>query len=123
MMEILDVTNTGRRRRFSVAEKIRIVEESLAGPNLARATARRHGIALSGLYEWRRLYHRGELGGSVPSFRPVELFHEIQAEAALTAPGGSEKVEIVLLNGRRLVVPAAISSDALARFIAVAERA
>lgn len=60
MIEILDVVDTGRRRRFSVSEKIRIVEESLAGPNLARSTARRHGIALSGLYLWRRQYRCGE---------------------------------------------------------------
>ena len=65
MIEILDVVDTGRRRRFSVSEKIRIVEESLAGPNnLARSTARRHGIALTGLYLWRRQYRRGELGWS-----------------------------------------------------------
>ncbi|WP_111467535.1 transposase [Cereibacter changlensis] len=60
MIEILDVVNSGRRRRFRVAEKMRIVEEGLAGPNQARSTARRHGIALSGLYLWRRQYRRGD---------------------------------------------------------------
>ncbi|WP_444462231.1 transposase [Rhodobacter capsulatus] len=74
MLEILDVTNTGRRRRFSLAEKIRIVEESLSGPKLARATARRYGIALSGLYQWRRQYQRGELGGRFPRFGPSSCF-------------------------------------------------
>lgn len=91
MMKILDVSNTGGRRRFSVAEKIRVVEESLASSNLARATARRHGIALCGFYQWRRLYYRGELGGSAPGFRSVDPLQEIQAETALTAPRGSEK--------------------------------
>ncbi|WP_444464228.1 transposase [Rhodobacter capsulatus] len=72
MLEILDVTNTGRRRRFSLAEKIRIVEESLSGPKLARATARRYGIALSGLYQWRRQYQRGELGGDLRESRRAQ---------------------------------------------------
>ena len=37
MLEVMDVVDTGRRRRFSVAEKIRIVEESLSGPNMVRS--------------------------------------------------------------------------------------
>jgi len=125
MMEVMDVVDTGRRRRFSVGEKVRIVEESLSGQNLARATARRYGIALSGLYLWRRQYQRGELGGPAPRFRPVEFPPETSAAAAaaLAGPEGGDKIEVVLLNGRRLVVPTAVSTDVLARFIAMVERA
>jgi len=123
MLEVMDVVETGRRRRFSDGEKVRIVEESLSGQNLARATARRHGIALSGLYLWRRQYQRGELGGLAPRFRPVEFLPETSAAAALAAPDGGDKIEIVPLNGRRLVVPTSVSPDVLARFIAMAERA
>ena len=79
MLEVMDVVETGRRRRFSVAEKVRIVEESLSGPNLVRSTARRYGIAVSGLYLWRRQYQRGELGGSAPAFHAVEFFPEAAA--------------------------------------------
>ncbi len=43
-LEVMDVVDTGRRRRFSVAELIRIVEESLSGPNMVRSTARRYGV-------------------------------------------------------------------------------
>lgn len=52
MLEVMEVVDTDRRRRFSVADKIRIVEESLAGPNMVRSTARRYGVAVSGLYPW-----------------------------------------------------------------------
>ena len=38
----LEVVETGRRRRWSIEEKLRIVSESLSGPRLASATARRH---------------------------------------------------------------------------------
>jgi transposase len=39
----LEVVETGRRRRWSDAEKLRIVAESMAGPRLVSATARRRG--------------------------------------------------------------------------------
>jgi transposase len=45
----LEVVETGRRRRWSEDEKVRIVLESLAGPRLVAATARRHGISRSQL--------------------------------------------------------------------------
>ena len=82
MLEVMDVVDTGRRR-FSIAEKIRIVEESQSGPNMVRSTARRYGVAVSGLYRWRRQYQRGELGGSAPSFHAVEFF---PAASALETP-------------------------------------
>jgi transposase len=122
MMEILDVVDTGRRRRFSVAEKVRIVEESLAGPNLARSTARRHGIALSGLYLWRRQYRRGELSGAEPTFRPVAFLTE-PAAAPPQHCAASEKIEILLSNGRRIVVSATIDPKALARLLPVLDLA
>ena len=40
----LEIVDTGRRRRWPDETKVRIVEESLSGPRLASATARRHGI-------------------------------------------------------------------------------
>jgi len=46
MLEILDVTNTGQRSRFSREEKIRMVEDSFSGRNMARATARRYRRAV-----------------------------------------------------------------------------
>ena len=124
MLEVMDVVDTGRRRRFSVAEKIRIVEESLSGLNMVRSTARRYGIAVSGLYLWRKQYQRGELGGSAPAFHAVEFFPEAVA-AALQAPVACEssQVEIVLLDGRRLLVADTINPAVLTRLVGLVERA
>lgn len=44
-VEVLSVTDSGRRRRWSAAEKIRIVEESLSRPRSVALTARRHDIS------------------------------------------------------------------------------
>ena len=49
------------RRRWSAAEKLRIVEESFSAPRLASATARRHGISNQLLFAWRKVCE-GRLG-------------------------------------------------------------
>ncbi len=58
----LEVVETGRRRRWSEEQKLRIVLESLAGPRLASATARRHGISRSLLTRWRREFRPTQEG-------------------------------------------------------------
>ncbi|HIF10912.1 MAG TPA: hypothetical protein EYQ81_14465 [Sneathiellales bacterium] len=47
----MDIVETGRRRRWRVAEKIRIVEESLAGRRRASATAQCHELPNSLLFK------------------------------------------------------------------------
>lgn len=49
----LEIVETGRRRRWSAAEKLRIVEESFSGPRLVSATARHHGLSKQLLFSWR----------------------------------------------------------------------
>ena len=130
MVTTLDVVDTGRRRRWTEAEKLRIVEQSLAGPRLVSSTARRHGITRSLLSTWRRLHAEGRLAGGDgwgPSFAPVMVAPEpLQAPAAVPeAPPAPEagRVEIVLTNGRRIVVGAGVEAGALAQLIVVVERA
>lgn len=50
----LEVVETGRRRRWTEEEKLRIVAESLSRPRQVSSTARRHGIPRSLLTTWRR---------------------------------------------------------------------
>ena len=125
----LDVVDTGRRRRWADAEKLRIVEESFAGSRLVTATARRHGISRSLLTTWRRLHRQGLLLGgrdAAPGFAPVTVAPERPAapgaRAALPVEA-SARVEIVLLGGRRLLVGAGMDPTALAQLIAVVEGA
>ncbi|PTQ11333.1 hypothetical protein CLG96_09760 [Sphingomonas oleivorans] len=49
------ITSVQRRRRWSVEEKIRIVEETDLPGNTVSLVARRHGIAGNQLFTWRRL--------------------------------------------------------------------
>ena len=49
------ITDGGRRRRWSSAEKLRIVEETLENGTSISVVARRNGVAANLLYRWRRL--------------------------------------------------------------------
>ena len=123
-VEILSVTDTGRRRRWTVAQKVRIVEESFGPRGSMAETARRHDIGRTLLVRWRRQYRNGELaGGAAPlRFMPVTLApHEVPATPPAPepepVPTSTERAEITLLNGRRLSVAAMIDPVALRRLV------
>jgi transposase len=121
----LEVVETGRRRRWSEDEKVRIVLESLAGPRLVSATARRHGISRSQLLAWRRTL-RAERSGSMPGFVPAVIVPEPPSATPQTASRlakpGDDRIEIVLARGRRIIVGAGVDAVALSRVLDVLER-
>jgi len=125
-IEVLSAADGERRRHWSDDDKLRIVEESFIGHRQVTATARRHGICRSLLTTWRRQYRNGELGssGSV-SFAPVTVPKEVsalQANPIDAIPSPDCRVEVALPNGRRLIVPIGVESEALARILAVVDR-
>lgn len=64
-----------QRQRRSIAEKRRIVEETLVpGASVARV-ARAHGINANQVFGWRRLYLAGRLGEPKPGIKllPVRV--------------------------------------------------
>lgn len=63
------------RQRRSIAEKRRMVEETLApGASVARV-ARAHGVNANQVFGWRRLYLAGRLGEQKPGIKllPVRV--------------------------------------------------
>ncbi len=121
-IEVLSAADAARRRPWSDADKIRIVEESFVGHRQVTATARRHGISRSLLTVWRRQYRTGALGRARSSaFIPLMLSAEPPASASAAARSNPEaRVEIALKNGQ-LVVPANVDPDALARLLLVVD--
>ena len=109
----LEIVNTGRRRRWSAAEKLRIVEESFSGPRLASATARRHGISNQLLFAWRKAHRKGQFG-DIPGFVSAMIVPE-QPEKG-SGLGGS-RIEIVSANGRRVIVDCDIDVETLLRIM------
>lgn len=59
MANVEIITDGGRRRRWSAAEKLRIVEETLEDHASISIVARRNGVAPNLLYRWRRLMLEG----------------------------------------------------------------
>src|SRR3712207_8935533 len=70
------ITGVGRRRRWSLEEKARIVAESLDPATTASAVARRYGLHVSQLFTWRQQLQRSALTAATsgaPGFVPVLL--------------------------------------------------
>jgi transposase len=116
----LEVVNTGRRRRWSLDEKLRIVEESFQGHRQVSATARRHDISPSLLYSWRKAFREDRCRhDEVIGFAPAMIVPEEEASPGEAAGGG--RMEIVTTTGRRIIVGADVDAGALARILAVLE--
>jgi transposase len=121
----LEVVNTGRRRRWSFEEKLRIVEESFRGHRQASATARRHDISLSLLFRWRRAFREGRLGMAAdePGLVPAVITPDEEPDDdddGLPMHGG--RMEIVTRRGGRVIVGVDVDAGALARVLDVLDR-
>ena len=116
----MDIIELGRRREFTDAVRLRIVEESYSAPRLASATARKYGLSRSQLNTWRRAYREGRLAiGDFDGFVPALVVTEatMSAPVPLNSPSGAGRMEIVIANGRRVVVDRDVDVDALLRIV------
>jgi transposase len=136
----LEVISTGARRRWTLAEKQRIVAESYSAPRVVSATARRNGLSASQLFTWRRLARAGRLieAEEAATFAPAIISREASSTSSPSFPervegtenlphspcpvGVASRIEIVLACGRRVVVDNGVDSASLARVLAVLER-
>jgi transposase len=108
----LEVVETGRRRRWNLAEKQRIVAESYSGPRQVATTARRYGISRGLLYAWRRELRACQ--GQLPTAQMAEAASETPRSVAT---GGRGQIEIALPSGIRLYVESGIDPEALRRVL------
>ena len=60
-IEVIEGPQPGRRQRFTVEEKRRLVAEAVGPGSSVSLVARRNGISSSLLFRWRRLMEQGEL--------------------------------------------------------------
>ena len=111
------ITGVGRRRRWSLEDKARIVAESLDPATTASAVARRYGLHVGQLFTWRQQLQRSA-GSSVaaiggPAFVPVLL-----AEDGAPPVEAAGRMEIAL--GPAVVrVGADVDATALRRVLEV----
>ena len=121
-VERLEVIETGRRRRWSDDEKLRIVLESLQTPRAVSSTARRYGISRSLLINWRRSFRAEPSCAGTPQagFVPVIV---AAAETAPTTNAAAARGRMVIVVGkdRRVIVDSSVDTTALARVLQVLE--
>jgi transposase len=77
-------TGAGHRRRWSPADKARIVEESWSGAESVCSVARRHGLASTQLFAWRKAFR--DRAAAKTSFVPVVVETEVQTPPAAEPP-------------------------------------
>jgi transposase len=107
------ITSVERRRRWSAAEKERLVSASLEPGASVSAVAREAGIHPSQLYGWRRqLLRRSQPAASFAAVR-------IAAEPAPTDLPAHGLIEVEFANGSRMRISGAIDPATLTTTIAM----
>ena len=121
-VERLGVVETGRRRRWTDDEKLKIVLEGMQTPRAISSTARRYGISRSLLLNWRRSFctdpevAAGQKSGFVPAM--------VVADPMPSTPAAPASGRMVIEIGKdcRVIVDAGVDAAALGRVLAVLER-
>jgi len=118
------IMRRGRRRNFSVEEKLRIVEETRVPGATVREVAGRHDLSPNLLYVWRRMAEGrpGRRGAERPvgeqastGLVPVRI-----EEAPRTwAEAISGRIEIVLPGGIRVKVEGDVAPERLAAVLEI----
>lgn len=107
------ITSVERRRRWSRAEKERLVAASLERGASVSAVAREAGIHPGQLYGWRRqLLRRSQTPATFAAVR-------IAAEVAPTALPAAGLIEVEFANGSRMRISGAVDPATLGATVAV----
>ena len=117
-VERLEVVDTGRRRRWSEDEKLKIVLESLQAPRQVAATARRYGVSRSLLLRWRRSFRpEPKDAADQPGFVPAIVVSESGPTPGPVAPAGGA-IEIEFAAGVRMRITGTVDAATLKAAVA-----
>jgi transposase len=112
----MEVVETGRRRRWSDEEKLRILEDaSMPGARVV-AVARRHDVSPSQIYDWRKKFFGSAALSDGGSFAALVVAPD---DAAPSWPG---RMEVRCGNGRTVTVGRDVDVMVLAQLVAALER-
>lgn len=119
-MEI--ITGVERRRRWSAAEKLRIVAETEQPGSGIAEIARRHEISRGLLWNWRSQVRRGVLRREAQAvFVPVRVISEKRAETPTVSGADAGvvdgKIEITLPDGTAIRIGHDVSLVTLRRIV------
>jgi transposase len=101
------ITSVQRRRRWSRAERERIVAAALEPGAVASEVARAAGIHTSQLFRWRQELC---LPASPPGFFPVAVLPEPGAASPPLPPASAGVIEIEFATGGRMRITGAVEA-------------
>ena len=130
MSEAVENSGFGRegpgalRRRWSDAEKRRIVAESYQPGVSVSVVARRNDVNANLVFNWRRRFREqaGGTGGLVPVVVEPPPLDAAAGDAAAGDAPAAGRMEIALADGSRVIVDREVDGSALARVLAVLAR-
>jgi transposase len=111
------ITSVERRRRWSRAEKERIVAAAIEPGAVASEVARAAGIHASQLFRWRQ-----QLCGPAPTaqvFSAVTVAPEPGAASSLERPAPQEAIEVEFATGARMRIAGPVAASTIRALIAV----
>ena len=110
------ITSVERRRRWSRAEKERIVAAAIEPGAVAAEVARAAGIHASQLFRWRQ-----QLCGPAPmapAFSAVTVAPEPGAASSLELPRPQEAIEVEFATGARMRIAGPVAASTVKALIA-----
>ena len=101
-----------------------MVAESFAPGASVSRVAQRHGVNANQLFTWRRQEARSAASRGAEAVRllPVTVTEAGAPAAPVAAPGSGGRMEIVLIDGERVIVGADVDAAALARVVGALRR-
>lgn len=115
---------TGPRRKYPLADKLRILQETRQPGASVSDVARAHGVNANVVFGWRRLAKRGLLRAPNPESAqllpvkvesPTVLPGKKTASVPATADGGHGSIEVEFPGGVRVRVYGAVDAATLKR--------
>ena len=115
-----------RRRRWSEADRLRIVAESYEPGVSVSVVARRNDVNANLLFTWRRRYGKRATGAGSSGLVPVVVepagTPATPTDSATDAGPAAGRMEIALSDGSRVIVDREVDGSALARVLSVLGR-
>jgi len=115
------ITGMERRRRWSIDEKLAIIAESYATPISISDVALRHGLNRNQLFQWRRQFRDGDLGGGGDAgFVPVvgDSWGAL-ADSPDVLPASASGVIEIVIGAVMVRMPLAVDGASLRRVLGV----
>jgi transposase len=122
-------TPPGKRRRFSEADKRRIVEEADRPDASVSDVARRHGIAVRQLFRWKQ--ELAPAAKAETTFLPVtitdvpdrsaEILPSLPGPAPVIVERSAPGIEVELIGGRRVRFERDVDPETVRRLVSLLE--